>query len=202
MTRSASTPRLRLTLLYFVALLVATALCAPRHPPGALLQAAALLLVAGACLGRIWCSVFIAGRKDAAIVTHGPYALCRHPLYSLSFVGGIGLALATGSFTLVAATAIVLAAGVGMRLGFALLFTGGLTRADSMRQAGRAAMPAMGVTMILFLLAALIEGYISPSAMPYEVKALFGVASSLVLMIYFVVLGAIGKSMMADEIVD
>lgn len=99
-------------------------------------------------------------------------------------------------------TAIVLAAGVGMRLGFALLFTGGLTRADSMRQAGRAAMPAMGVTMILFLLAALIEGYISPSAMPYEVKALFGVASSLVLMIYFVVLGAIGKSMMADEIVD
>ncbi|HNR22564.1 MAG TPA: isoprenylcysteine carboxylmethyltransferase family protein [Steroidobacteraceae bacterium] len=113
MTRSASTPRLRLTLLYFVALLVATALCAPRHPPGALLQAAALLLVAGACLGRIWCSVFIAGRKDAAIVTHGPYALCRHPLYSLSFVGGIGLALATGSFTLVAATAIVLAALFG-----------------------------------------------------------------------------------------
>jgi len=109
MTRSASTPRLRLTLLYFVALLVATALSAPRRPPGALLQAAALLLVAGGCLGRIWCSVFIAGRKDAAIVTHGPYALSRHPLYSLSFVGGIGLALATGSVTLVAVTAIVLA---------------------------------------------------------------------------------------------
>lgn len=109
MTRSASTPRLRLTLLYFLALLVATALCAPRHPPGALLQVAALLLVAGACLGRIWCSVFIAGRKDAAIVTHGPYALCRHPLYTLSFIGGLGLALATGSLTLVAVTAIVLA---------------------------------------------------------------------------------------------
>ncbi len=97
-------------------------------------------------------------------------------------------------------TAIILAAGVGMRLGFALLFTGGLTRGDSARVAGRAAMPAMGVTMILFLLAALIEGYISPSAMSYEVKALFGVASSLVLMIYFVVLGAIGKSMMAGEL--
>lgn len=113
MTRSASTPRLRLTLLYFLALLAATVVFAPRHPPGVLLQAAALLLVAGACLGRIWCSVFIAGRKDAAIVVHGPYALCRHPLYTLSFLGGLGLALATGSLTLVAVTAVVLAALFG-----------------------------------------------------------------------------------------
>jgi hypothetical protein len=84
-------------------------------------------------------------------------------------------------------------------LGFALLFTGGLTRGDSVRLAGRAAMPAMGVTMVLFLLAAFIEGYISPSAMPYEAKALFAVASSLALMVYFVVLGAIGNSILADE---
>jgi uncharacterized membrane protein SpoIIM required for sporulation len=89
-------------------------------------------------------------------------------------------------------TAIVLSAGVGMRLGFALLFTGGLTRGDSVALAGRAAMPAMGVTMILFFLAAMIEGYISPSALPYETKALFGVASSLALSVYFVVLGALG----------
>lgn len=96
-------------------------------------------------------------------------------------------------------TAIVLAAGVGMRLGFALLRTGGLARADSIRRAGRAAMPAMGVTMVLFLLAAFIEGYISPSALPYEAKALFGVASSFTLMIYFVVLGPIGRNMVEDE---
>jgi uncharacterized membrane protein SpoIIM required for sporulation len=96
-------------------------------------------------------------------------------------------------------TAIVLSAGVGMKLGFALLFTGGLTRGDSVRLAGRSAMPAMGVTMILFLLAALIEGYISPSALPYEAKAMFGVGSSLVLMIYFVVLGAMGKEMQNEK---
>jgi uncharacterized membrane protein SpoIIM required for sporulation len=96
-------------------------------------------------------------------------------------------------------TAIVLSAGVGMRLGFALLFTGGLTRGDSVRQAGRGAMPAMGVTMLLFLLAALVEGYISPSSMPYEAKAAFGVGSSLALMVYFVFLGAIGQSTLATE---
>lgn len=112
MTRSASTPRLRLTLFYFVALVVAAAVCAPRlvGPPWlAGLRIGALLPVALACLGRIWCSVFIAGRKDTAIVDAGPYAVSRHPLYSLSFVGGLGLALATGSITLVALTALVLA---------------------------------------------------------------------------------------------
>lgn len=120
MTRSASTPRLRLTQLYFLALLAVTAVCAPQHPPGAALQAPAVLLIAFACLGRIWCSVFIAGRKDATVVADGPYALCRHPLYALSFVGGLGLALATGSVTLVATTAVVLA----------LLFAGAARREE------------------------------------------------------------------------
>lgn len=113
MTRSASTPRLRLTLAYFVVLFAAAALAAPWWPANSAVRIAALLLVALACLGRIWCSVFIAGRKDAAIVSDGPYAVSRHPLYSLSFVGGLGLALATGSITLVALTAIVLAALFG-----------------------------------------------------------------------------------------
>ncbi len=116
MTRSASTPRVRLTLCYFLALLAAAAFCAPRAGSTAWLaatQIAALLLIALACLGRIWCSVFIAGRKDTAIVIDGPYALVRHPLYVLSFLGGIGLSLATTSLTLVALTAAVLAALFG-----------------------------------------------------------------------------------------
>ena len=48
----------------------------------------------------------------------GPYALVRHPLYVLSFVGGIGLSLATASLSLTALTAIVLAVlfGVGAAL--------------------------------------------------------------------------------------
>lgn len=59
-----------------------------------------LLCVVTACLGRIWCSIFIAGRKDRELVTHGPYALCRHPLYTLSLLGGLGVGLATLSLSL------------------------------------------------------------------------------------------------------
>ena len=111
MTTSASTPRLRLTLLWYLLLVAATALTQPAKLPGPvqiLLDASALLLVATAMLGRIWCSVFIAGRKDTRLVVDGPYALCRHPLYGLSLLGGAGLGLATHSATLTLATLLLL----------------------------------------------------------------------------------------------
>ena len=86
-------------------------------------------------------------------------------------------------------TAIVLSAGAGLRLGMAWIDTGGLTRMASLRKTGREAMPLMGAAMILFFLAALIEGFISPSALPYWVKATVAVLSSGLLMAYFIVLG-------------
>lgn len=60
-------------------------------------------LVAVAALGRFWTSLFIAGRKDAALVQVGPYAACRHPLYLLSLTGMLGLGLATRSVVLLLA---------------------------------------------------------------------------------------------------
>jgi hypothetical protein len=71
---------------------------------------AASVMVAIACLGRIWCSVFIAGHKDDRLVTEGPYSACRHPLYGFSLLGGLGLALATRSIVLTGATVALLAA--------------------------------------------------------------------------------------------
>ena len=47
----------------------------------------------------------------------------------------------------------------------------------------------MGAAMVLFFLAALIEGFLSPSAAPYWIKATVAVLSSGLLMAYFVVLG-------------
>jgi protein-S-isoprenylcysteine O-methyltransferase Ste14 len=111
-TRSASTPRLRFTLAYYV-LLVATTAVAGRvviSPPlDMVIGFTALLLVSLGALGRIWASVFIAGRKDAELVTRGPYAVCRHPLYLFSFVGGLGIGLATRSAALTLLTLGVLA---------------------------------------------------------------------------------------------
>jgi len=35
---------------------------------------------------RIWATLFIGGRKSASVVTHGPYSLCRNPLYLGTFL--------------------------------------------------------------------------------------------------------------------
>jgi uncharacterized membrane protein SpoIIM required for sporulation len=63
-------------------------------------------------------------------------------------------------------TAIVLAAAAGMRLGFSLIDTRGWSRGASMVQAAREAVPAIFSSIVLFALAAFIEGFISPSAPP------------------------------------
>lgn len=86
-------------------------------------------------------------------------------------------------------TAIVLSAGSGLRLGMSWLSTKGLTRVDSLRKTANESMPMMGAAIALFFLAALIEGFLSPSALPYEAKAAVAIISSSLLMFYFVVLG-------------
>jgi uncharacterized membrane protein SpoIIM required for sporulation len=65
----------------------------------------------------------------------------------------------------------------------------GLRRSASLRKTARETMPVMGAAMILFFLAALIEGFLSPSSAPYWIKAAVAVLSSGLLMAYFVVLG-------------
>lgn len=44
-----------------------------------------------AALGRIWCSIYIVGRKDEELCTDGPYSLVRNPLYAFSLLGLIGI---------------------------------------------------------------------------------------------------------------
>ncbi len=86
-------------------------------------------------------------------------------------------------------TAIVLSAAAGMRMGFALIDTGGYTRKEALYRASMRATPCMIAAALLFFGAAFIEGFISPSGLPYAVKAMVGAASSMLLMFYFVMLG-------------
>jgi protein-S-isoprenylcysteine O-methyltransferase Ste14 len=113
MTESASTPRLRATFAIYIALIATTTVIGPGQESAWLyypMSVAGFVCVTLACLGRIWCSVFIAGHKDSELVTTGPYARCRHPLYSCSLLGALGLGLATKSWLLCAATVLLIAA--------------------------------------------------------------------------------------------
>jgi uncharacterized membrane protein SpoIIM required for sporulation len=92
-------------------------------------------------------------------------------------------------------TAIVLSAGAGLKLGMSWIAPGNLARVDSMRKVGREALPIMGAAAVMFFLAAMIEGFISPFEISsiewlnYGVKVAVSVLSTILLMFYFVVLG-------------
>jgi uncharacterized membrane protein SpoIIM required for sporulation len=104
-------------------------------------------------------------------------------------IGGSNLlhfVTAHGAFEL---SAIALAAAAGLRIGMGWIFTKGLTRLASLQVQTVKAVPVMFASGMLFFLAAMTEGLISPSSAPYILKALIGMFSSGLLMFYFVILG-------------
>jgi uncharacterized membrane protein SpoIIM required for sporulation len=90
-------------------------------------------------------------------------------------------------------TAVVFASAAGMRLGFSLVSTGGLSRAASLRRAVNEAVPTMAASVVLFSFAAAIEGFLSPSNAPYALKAGVAIGSTVLLVFYVVVLGWQGR---------
>ena len=70
-----------------------------------LINALGFVLIVVAAFGRIWSSLYISGYKEDRIVTEGPYAIIRNPLYVFSFLGAIGLGLATANLLILAVIA-------------------------------------------------------------------------------------------------
>src|SRR5512135_1173800 len=66
----------------------------------------AALIVAG-LLGRLWSTMYIGGKKNASLVTEGPYSMCRNPLYFFSFLAGLGISLVFQNLLLIALYLIV-----------------------------------------------------------------------------------------------
>ncbi len=56
------------------------------------------VLVGIASLGRLWCSLYIAGYKTNKLITEGPYSMCRNPLYFFSYLGALGVGLVSETF--------------------------------------------------------------------------------------------------------
>ncbi len=103
MTASDSGPRVRLQLWLYLLALAAVAASDGRlfdGGAGLLAQAAGFALVVAAVLGRLWATLFIAGRKEERLVREGPYSVCRHPLYACSVVAALGIGLTARSLAL------------------------------------------------------------------------------------------------------
>ncbi|MDM8536084.1 isoprenylcysteine carboxylmethyltransferase family protein [Desulfobacterales bacterium HSG17] len=60
-----------------------------------MLEFIGFILVGICTFGRLWASMYISGYKDDSLIVLGPYSMIRHPLYFFSFIGAVGLGLAS-----------------------------------------------------------------------------------------------------------
>jgi uncharacterized membrane protein SpoIIM required for sporulation len=81
-------------------------------------------------------------------------------------------------------TAIIVSAAAGLRLGWGLIDTKGQSRLGSLRREAAAALPALFSAVVLFVLAAFVEGYVSASPLPYRFKAAVAVGSAALIIAY------------------
>ena len=103
-----------------------------------------------------------------------------------------GLAARQAGFSPIEAVAmstIVFAGAAGIRLGSGLIITRGQSRLASLRREGARSLPIVGVSVILFILAAFLEGFVSASPLPYWSKASIALFSTALLAFYLFGLG-------------
>jgi protein-S-isoprenylcysteine O-methyltransferase Ste14 len=60
------------------------------------------MLVVTCVLGRLYSTTFIGGVKNQRLLTSGPFAMVRNPLYFFSLTGVVGIGLMSASFTVLA----------------------------------------------------------------------------------------------------
>jgi uncharacterized membrane protein SpoIIM required for sporulation len=108
-------------------------------------------------------------------------------LLGLTFHYGIGFELLTFviGHGFIELTVIVIAGGVGLRLGWAVLHPGFLRRGDALRLAASQAVWLVLGCVPLLMIAGMIEGFVSPSPqIPWAIKWAVGIVSGLSLQAY------------------
>jgi uncharacterized membrane protein SpoIIM required for sporulation len=153
---------------------------------------------------HVWTNnAFLTGQCLAAGVLIIPVLLLlAENLFNLGLVGGVmigngrsevffGLIIPHGLLEL---TAVFVAAGVGLRIGWAWIAPGpGLTRGRALAQAGRSGMiVALGLVVVLAV-SGLIEAFVTPSPLPTDLRIAIGVTVWLAFLAYVFVLGALAR---------
>ncbi|MET8784495.1 stage II sporulation protein M [Streptomyces sp. NPDC004074] len=109
----------------------------------------------------------------------------------------LGLLLPHGLLEL---TAVFVAAGTGLRLGWTVIDPGPRSRRTALAEEGRAALGmAIGLALVLFVSGA-IEGFVTPSGLPTWARIGIGIVAELAFLTYVFVLG--GRAARAGDTGD
>jgi len=84
---------------------------------------------------------------------------------------------------------IFIAGGAGMMIGYALVNPGDLTRAQALKKKGMEAARIVIGCAIFLVIAGVIEGFLSPSALPAWIKIATGVSTGIAMFSYLLLVG-------------
>ena len=84
---------------------------------------------------------------------------------------------------------IFIAGGAGMMIGYAIINPGDLTRSQALKKAGMEAARIVIGCAFLLVIAALIEGFISPSSLPSAFKIAIGIATGIAMYSFLFLVG-------------
>lgn len=63
------------------------------------LEMLGLFFIIGGFGNRLWCTLYIGGRKNDSLLQDGPYSICRNPLYVGSILAAFGVGMQTEMLT-------------------------------------------------------------------------------------------------------
>ncbi|MFC9343549.1 stage II sporulation protein M [Streptomyces sp. NPDC057020] len=142
-------------------------------------QAAAMCLVLGAFLGIPVLWILFLNMLNVGVGIGLMASAGRLDVF-------LGLILPHGLLEL---TAVFVAAGTGLRLGWTVIDPGPTTRRAALAERGRAAVGmAIGLALVLFV-SGLIEGFVTPSGLPTWARITIGIVAELLFLAYVYVLG-------------
>ncbi len=151
---------------------------------------AALSLVSGVFLGIP--TVYLMLQNAANVGVDGGYMVAAG--HTGEF---FGLLLPHGTLEL---TALFIAAGVGLKLGWTVVDPGPRSRTDALAEEGRGA-GAVSIGLIgVLAISGILEGFVTPSPLPTWARLAIGIAVWCAFMAYIVVLG--GRAVRAGETGD
>ncbi|GAA4689703.1 stage II sporulation protein M [Streptomyces chumphonensis] len=142
-------------------------------------QAAAICLIFGVLLGIPVLWVLLLNMANLGLGLGLMSAAGRLDVF-------LGLVLPHGLLEL---TAVFVAAGTGLRLGWTVIDPGPRRRGDALALEGRSAIGmAVGLALVLFV-SGVIEGFVTPSGLPTWARVTIGVVAEAAFLAYVVVLG-------------
>ncbi|QES48538.1 hypothetical protein DEJ50_12615 [Streptomyces venezuelae] len=153
-------------------------------------QAAAICLVLGAFLGIPVLWILLLNMANLGVGFGLMASAGRLDVF-------LGLILPHGLLEL---TAVFVAAGTGLRLGWTVIDPGPRSRREALAEQGRAALGmAIGLALVLFV-SGLIEGFVTPSGLPTWARITIGVVAEAAFLLYVYLLG--GRAARAGETGD